>query len=370
MNLNIDKSEKRVVLGASGGVDSSVAALLLKRRGFEVFGLTFYQFDIPGLRDDYLRDLKTSGEKNIEDARNICQSIGASHYAANISKDFKRVVVDYFTSEYLRGRTPNPCALCNPAMKWRVMLDYAESVGAKYVATGHYAQIEYDKYLSRFILKKGADRRKDQSYMLWGLSQSQLSRTIFPLGDLTKKRIREFAAENFPPVAEKAESQEVCFIPGEDYKIFLKESIPNIDEKIGEGDIIKDGVCLGRHKGYPFYTIGQRKGLGVAYKEPIYVKKIDPGKNELSVAVRDEFFDSGLIAMNVNLIKYSRLCGDKEFVVKIRYKDPGERALCRVENGKLRVEFDKPRRAATPGQSVAFYEGADLVGGAVIDEAF
>ncbi len=367
MKLN----KNRVLVGMSGGVDSSVAAALLLEQGFEVVGITITPVK---LDDDCGPDTRESGCCNyqaITDAADVCERLGIEHHLVDMSSVFREKIISNFIDEYLNGRTPNPCALCNPVIKWGEVLKRADSYGCYYYATGHYAKIIRSEETGRYTIVKGDDPQKDQSYFLWGLSQSDLQRTIFPLGDIEKSRTRELAKKYDIHVQNKAESQEICFVPSNDYKEFLRENVSDIDKKFDGGDIVFDGIVVGKHKGYPFYTIGQRKGLGISYHKPLYVKEIIPETNTVVVAAEDDIFTENLVADSVNLMKYDDIPGDKKFNAKIRYRDAGENCFCSLnESGELHVKFEKPRKAVTPGQSVVVYDGDELVAGAIIREAF
>jgi tRNA-specific 2-thiouridylase len=268
----------KVIVGLSGGVDSAVAAALLQQDGYDVVGVTISPFNLGEYYSKYEKDSGCTIKASVLDAQNICKALGIPHYTVDFSDTFKENVVDYFIQEYLDGRTPNPCVKCNPIIKWGELLKFADKLGAKYLATGHYARTRFDEELKRYVLMRGTDRTKDQSYFLWKLSQEQLSRTIFPLGNMNKENTRAIAKEFGLPVYNKPESQEVCFIADDDYHNFLTRTVDDIDSIVGEGDIVFEGKVIGRHKGYPFYTIGQRKGLGISYKEPLYVLGIDAEK--------------------------------------------------------------------------------------------
>lgn len=362
--------KNKILLALSGGVDSSVAASILVEQGYEVEALTFTHVDISMKNGENLSPNTCHLIQSVKDAADVCDKLGIKHHVVDISKRFKEQIVDGFIDEYLNGRTPNPCVKCNPTVKWDIFISKADEIGAAYVATGHYSDIRYDEKTGRHTVAKGKDPSKDQSYVLWGLSQDQLSRTIFPLNSHLKNRTRELAFDSELPVFNKAESQEICFIPDNDYRKFIKKAVPDIDDKIGEGYIIKDGKILGKHQGYQNYTIGQRKGLGISYKVPLYVKSIDSENNVIVVAENEELKDYGLIAGNINMIKYETITEQTEFNVKIRYNDKGVIGKCRIENEKLIVEFEEFRRAITPGQSVVLYEGDELVGGGIIEEYF
>ncbi|MFC2132102.1 tRNA 2-thiouridine(34) synthase MnmA [Bacteroidota bacterium] len=361
----MELNRNRVLVGMSGGVDSSAAAGLLLEKGYEVTGVTIEPFYFY----DYYKHLTQHNPKgSIDDAKEVCDKLGIQHLVVDYFDYFKKNVVDYFINEYLEGRTPNPCVKCNPIIKWGKLIQTADEEGAKYISTGHYAIVEHDEGLERYILKKGKDFLKDQSYFLWGLSQKQLARTIFPLGKIAKPGTRKHAERMGLRIHDKSESQEVCFIPDNDYHNFLRQAIPDIDEKIGPGDILFNGRVVGKHKGYPYYTIGQRKGIGVTYKDALYVKKINPDNNTIEVDINEAILSNSLVAHSVNLIKYDKLNHPGKFMAKIRYRDKGSEAFCSIlEDGRLKVDFAGSKRAITPGQSVVMYEGNDLVGGGIIE---
>lgn len=362
-------SKKKVLVGMSGGVDSSVAAALLLERGFEVIGVTITPVK---LDDDCRPDTRETGCCNyqaIADAKEVCERLGIEHHLVDLSSVFREKIISNFIDEYMNGRTPNPCALCNPEIKWGEILQIADRYGCYYYATGHYAKINFDEKTGRYTIVKGDDARKDQSYFLWGLSQEQLERTIFPLADIDKLLTRDIAKKYNIHVHNKVESQEICFVPSNNYREFLKENVEGIDTKFDGGDIIFDGIKVGTHKGYLFYTIGQRHGLGISYSKPLYVKEIIPETNTIVVATEDDIYSSGLIAKNLNMMKYVVLPADKEFTAKIRYRDIGEKCKCSLnDRGELIVNFSQPRKAITSGQSVVVYDSDEIVAGGVIKE--
>lgn len=277
-------------------------------------------------------------------------------------------MINYFIKEYLEGKTPNPCVICNRKIKWEALIRKALSLGADYIATGHYARIRFDEKSGRYILMRGVDASKDQSYALWGLTQESLSRTIFPLGELTKQEVRELAKKYGLKTANKPESFEICFVPENDYTKFLEENVEGLAEKVKGGDIVMNGKVIGKHRGYPFYTIGQRKGLGVALGYPVYVIGIDPERNIIEVGSEEKLYHNALIAGNVNLISVDKIEDGMRVTAKIRYSDEGSPAILEnYEGGKILVKFEKPKRAITPGQSVVFYDGDVVVGGGIIE---
>ena len=342
---------KKIVVAMSGGVDSSVAAAILKEEGHDVIGITMQIW--PGGKESSCCSLSA-----VEDARRVANKLGIPYYVLNFKKIFKKKVIDDFISEYDRGRTPNPCVKCNQHIKFDALLKKAKGLGADFLATGHYAKIE--KIAERYILKKGIEQTKDQSYFLHSLKQEALSRTIFPLGDLTKQEVRKIAKKFKLNVADKEESQEICFVEGNFGKLFRPM----------EGDIIDmDGKVIGKHKGYQLYTIGQRRGLGLSRKDPAYVLKIDPKTNTITVGDRGDVYGDDLIAGDLNWISVDRIDSPTKVKAKIRYNSPGSEAeILPLFKEKVKVMFNKPQFAITPGQSVVFYDGDTVVGGGIIEQ--
>ncbi|MFM7774603.1 MAG: tRNA 2-thiouridine(34) synthase MnmA [Candidatus Kapaibacterium sp.] len=363
------RNPQRVLLGMSGGVDSSVAAALLVEEGYEVIGITMKTYRYEDVGGNVGNDSSCCSLDGINDARRVALQLGIPHYVVDFSGTFREHVIDPFINEYMSGRTPNPCVQCNIHIKWAEMLRKADSLGAEYIATGHYAQIRFDEDRGRHMLSRGDDMRKDQSYALWGLPQEALSRTLFPLSHYTKERSREVAARVGLNVAAKKESYEICFIPDNDYNRFLRDNVPDLDASVGGGDVRLDGKVIAHHDGFPFYTVGQRRGLGIAHEEPLFVLNVLADSNTLEVGTEEKLLHSHLRATDVNLIGRGDLSEAEELTVKIRYKDEGARARCRiVSDGSLLIDFLEPRRAITPGQSVVLYDGNDVIGGGIIAE--
>ena len=364
------KNKERVVVAMSGGVDSSVAAGLLVEQGYEVIGITIKSYRYEDVGGNVGNESSCCSLDGINDARKVAETLGFPHFVLDFTEKFDEDVVQYFIAEYLAGRTPNPCVVCNRKIKWEHLIRKADALGARWIATGHYARIRFEEDSGRYVVARGMDAEKDQSYALWGLTQDALSRTLFPLAELTKNEARSIALRMGLSVAGKGESFEICFIPDDDYERFLKDRLPDLKREVEGGRTVLEGKVVGRHKGYPFYTIGQRKGLGVAMGHPVYVTGINSEENIVSLGSDRDLYSSALIAGSVNLIKYASWDGPSRVVAKIRYKDEGKSATVQaLPDGRLRVDFDEARRAITPGQSVVFYEGEDLVGGGVIDEA-
>ncbi len=356
-------SKGKVMVAMSGGVDSSVAAAVLKGEGYEVVGVTLQIWP----------ESKKEGGENlccslsaVEDARRVADTLGIPYYVLNFKDLFEKKVIDYFTLEYLEGRTPNPCIACNRYIKFEELLRKALSIGMDYIATGHYARIEFDQSAGRYLLKKALDPRKDQTYVLYGLSQLQLSKTLFPLGSFTKTQARQLAAQLGLPVASKPESQEICFVEDNDYGSFITGRVGR-EAKPGKFVDTK-GKVLGTHRGIIHYTVGQRKGLGLSLGKPMYVVKIDPKSNRVVLGSQDEVFSKSLTASDLNFISIERLEGPIRVKAKIRYSAREEDAtVTPLDSGKVQVTFDRPVRAITPGQSVVFYNGDTVVGGGIID---
>jgi len=350
----------------SGGVDSSTAAAILKDQGHEVIGLTMHLWDEDS---DKLGNGERPGSVDgIRDARRVADQIGIPHYAINLRKSFEEEVVEDFVTEYLYGRTPNPCIRCNERIKFGLLLRKAEELGAKALATGHYARITFDPGRKRYLLLKGRDRSKDQSYFLFSMTQEQLGKVLFPLGEKVKGDVRGVAERLGLQVAQKKESQEICFVPENDYRRFVEQ---RMGETIGRpGEIInRQGKRLGHHRGIYSYTIGQRRGLGIANPHPLYVLALDVEKNCVIAGERDELMTSGLVAAGLNWISISKLEEKMDCLVQIRYRHPGAPAiLTPLEGGKVRVEFQNPQRGVTPGQAAVFYRGDEVVGGGWIEK--
>ncbi|MGB6338422.1 MAG: tRNA 2-thiouridine(34) synthase MnmA [Candidatus Aminicenantaceae bacterium] len=359
---------KRVVVAMSGGVDSSVAAGLLKEKGYEVVGITMNLFPLP---KEYCldRDLKSCcGRGAVEDANRVASKLGISHYVLNLKDSFEDLVVSDFLEEYSRGRTPNPCIRCNQFIKFDVLMERAGKIGASCIATGHHAQIIQDPRSGHFYLKKGMDKEKDQSYFLYTMTQDQLSHTLFPVGLFTKSEIRKRAREWGLPVAERPESQEICFIPDNDYVDFLKKRKP---DAFRSGPIVNiEGQVLGYHSGIIHFTVGQRRGLGIAAPHPLYVLEINTSKNEIVVGPNDLLYKKDLLADQIFWISGDKIVSPVQAKARIRYKHKeAEALLVPLDSEKIRVEFEKPQRAITPGQAVVFYNGDVALGGGTISSS-
>lgn len=349
----------------SGGIDSTVAAMLLLEQGYELIGVTYRTFDniSKGCME---KEKGCCSVDAIFEAKRMSQDLGFPHVILDIRQDFKDTVITNFIDEYLHGRTPNPCVLCNSTIKWGKLIETADELGCQYIATGHYARIGHEN--GRYFLKKGVDEAKDQTYFLWTLTQENLSRTLFPLGELTKPEVRKIASNHgYEKLAQKGESQEICFIPDNDYRIFLSEHVEGYAEKYGPGLFVDtSGKKLGEHKGFPNYTIGQRKGLGIALGQPMFVVAIDAKENRVVLGTKEELKSSVFYAKDINLMKYAEIPEGLEVMAKIRYRNHGGLASVFHESEQLKVIFHDGIDSITPGQSTVLYEGADVIGGGII----
>lgn len=354
---------KKVLLGMSGGVDSSVSAVLLQKQGYEVIGCTMRLWE-PG---DDEEESSCCGNQAVYDAKRVCDQLGISHYTINCKREFKCKVVDNFIEEYKEARTPNPCIECNKYLKFGVFYQKAKELECDYIATGHYASIEFSKKYQQYVLKKSKEEKKDQTYFLYTIPKEKLEYIIFPLQDYANKEdTRKIAEENHLSVAQKKDSQEICFIPNDDYQDFLKK-YGNYKSKKGNV-ILKNGEVLGQHQGFINYTIGQRKGLGISYKEPLYVLALDKEKNEVIVGTGKELYGKELYAKEINWLVWDKLEKPMKCKAKIRYRAKEAEVMIFPEEDKIKVIFDVEQRAITSGQSVVFYdeEGIVLGGGKII----
>lgn len=353
--------KKRVVVGLSGGVDSSVAAYLLIKEGYEVIGVTMDTcLELAGEER-----WQESSRGAIADAKRVAEHLGIPHYVVDFKESFKCHVMDYFVEEYLQGRTPNPCVVCNRYVKWEALLKWAGDMGADYIATGHYARIDRLEN-GRYAVRNSVTAVKDQTYALYNLTQEQLQRTLMPVGGFTKEEIRGIALEAGIPVAEKSDSQDICFIPDDDYVGFLTRRVP--DRMPGEGNFVdKDGNVLGRHKGVTNYTIGQRKGLGIAMGHPVFVTELRQEENEVVIGENEDVFTETVVCRKVNFMSVEDLKEPRRVLAKIRYNHKGDYCMLeKLPDGSVECSFEVPVRASTPGQAVVFYDGEYVLGGGTI----
>ena len=354
---------KRVVVGMSGGVDSSVAALLLLEQGYEVIGVTM-QIWQKETEEALEENGGCCGLSAVEDARRVAAQLGIPYYVMNFRREFETSVMDYFAREYCQGRTPNPCIACNRYVKWEALRQRSLKIGADYIATGHYAQIKQLPN-GRYTLASAVTAAKDQTYALYSLTQQQLAHTLMPVGLYHKEEIRDMAAKRGLRVAEKPDSQEICFVPDKDYAGFIKREY-HIKEEPGNF-VSGDGRILGEHKGILHYTIGQRKGLGIAFGKPMFVAEIRPESREIVLAEDKELYTKVVYANHLNFMSMERIQGMKEANGKIRYNHQGAPCVVeQVEKDVIRCEFLEPQRAVTPGQALVLYDGDYVLGGGTI----
>ena len=358
----------KILMAMSGGIDSAVSAMLLREQGHELVGVTFRTFD--SIKESCIaREKGCCSVESIMEARNLAHKLGFEHHIIDFREPFKKYVIDNFVDEYMHGRTPNPCVLCNSHIKWGLLLDAANEFGCDMIATGHYAQIS--QHLGHWYLANAVDTYKDQTYFLWMLTEENLQRTIFPLGGFTKHQTRQIAADHgFVELSKKKESQEICFVTNNDYRTFLEEQVPDFKQRCQTGDYVDaDGRVLGKHSGYPFYTIGQRKGLGIALGKPRFVTHIDFEHNLVTLGDHDDLLSVKLHAQNAHLTDVDWLRNYPIVEARIRYKTKAIKAELSIadNNTSFDLHFEQPVWGITPGQSVVLYKEGLLVGGGLIE---
>ena len=354
--------EKRVLVGMSGGIDSSATCIMLQEQGYEVVGMTMRTWDVAS-------QFSTSEQEEpdfILEAKALAQKLGIEHHVADVREEFKQVIVKYFIDEYMQGRTPNPCVMCNPIFKERLLCEWADRTGCAWISTGHYCRLE--KRADKLYILTGHDNTKDQSYFLWRLPQEVLQRFLFPLGGYTKQEVRNYLKEKgFETKAKEGESMEICFIEG-DYRDFLRQQCPDIDTKIGPGYFVDNkGLKIGQHKGFPYYTIGQRKGLGIALGHPAHVLRINAEKNTVMLGTADDLKTEYMLVENAMITDMQELLKHPNLTVRIRYRSkPIPCQVLPLDNGQILVHFLGEASAIAPGQSAVFYDGERMLGGAFI----
>jgi len=355
----------KVLVAMSGGVDSSVAAVMLQEQGYEVIGITMKTWDYHRSGGNSDKETGCCTVESMNDARHIAVNHGFKHFIVDIREEFGDWVIDRFVDDYLGGRTPNPCVLCNTHIKWAALLKRADNLGCDFIATGHYAKVREEN--NRYVISRGHDPKKDQSYALWGVAQKHLARTIFPLGNYPKTEIRQIAEDHgLLNVANKPDSYEICFVPDDDYRRFLRDRVDGLEERVSGGKFVdQEGNIVGEHEGYPFYTIGQRRGLDLAMGTPVYVTNIDPVTNIITIGEKKDLVSSTLIAGELNLIKYDKIPEDNmEITGAIRYNDDGAIGeVTQLSEDQMKVYFPAGREAITPGQAIVCYEGDDVLAG-------
>ena len=360
-----DNNKKTVLVAMSGGVDSSVALINILKMGYNAIGVTMKLWEYKDVGGAVVDESSCCGIDEINAAKLVCDRMNVPHYTIDFQKVFKEQVIDNFADEYLKGRTPNPCVRCNSFVKWDAFIDQADSLGADYIATGHYAII--NEINGEKVIMRAKDDNKDQSYVLWGIPSNTISRTLLPLGDLTKPEVREIARKNNLDNAEAPESMEICFVADNNYKRFLRKYVPKKMDAVPEG-VIEDehGEKVGTHPGYTHYTIGQRKGIGLSYSEPRYVKTIDSKSNKITISKKESLYSNECYVSDTNWLTNSKNF-PMNIQCQIRYNSKPHNAHCIIDKDRIKVTFDNPQLAVTPGQSIVFFDNDILLGGGIIE---
>ena len=361
------KSNETVLVAMSGGVDSAVALLKIIEMGYQAIGVTMKLWEYKNVGGNTLKENNCCAIESINNAKLVCERLGVPHYTIDFTEDFENKVINNFVDEYLSGRTPNPCVRCNSYVKWDTFINQADKLGAKYIATGHYANIE--KNNNEYKITRGKDKGKDQSYVLWGIPKETLSRTILPLGNLRKKEVRQIASENKFENAQAPESMEICFIPDNNYKRFINEYAKDKVEKITEkgSTLNENGEKIGENDGFINYTVGQRKGIGITNPNPLYVKEISSDKNTITVSEKKSLFSKKCKVSNINWLN-NKIRLPLNAYAQIRYNGQISESKISDNNGAILVTFEKPQLAVTPGQSIVFYDNQEaLLGGGIIE---
>lgn len=354
----------KVLVAMSGGIDSTVSAMMLHEQGYEVVGITMKTWDYAN-SGSTKKETGCCSLDSINDAREVAVKVGFHHFIVDIREEFGDYVIDNFVDEYMAGRTPNPCVLCNTHIKWNSLLKRADQLDCEFIATGHYARIIKE---DRYFIRKAKDLNKDQSYVLWGLSQACMERSRFPLAEYTKPEVRKLAFDwGYTDLSKKGESYEICFVPDNDYRSFLEKRVDGLTEKVAGGNFVNvAGDVIGQHRGYPFFTIGQRRGLGMAFGEPMYVTEINPVSNTVVLGPENELVRNGMSVGQINSMKYPTIPYSEDIVTQIRYNGQGTMSSLLPNGDEVQVQFHANVKGVAPGQSAVFYEGDQVIGGGII----
>jgi tRNA-uridine 2-sulfurtransferase len=357
----------KVLVAMSGGIDSTITAVMLHNQGYEVIGVTMKTWDYATAVGNNKKETGCCNLDSFNDARQAAVDHGFPHYILDIRNEFGDAVIENFVEEYIAGRTPNPCVMCNTHIKWSALLKKADALDCEFIATGHYVNIRQHTN-ERFVISKAKDLNKDQSYVLWGLGQDALKRSLYPLGPYTKPEVRQMAFDmGYEELSKKNESYEICFVPDNDYRGFLKRKVIDLEAKVADGNFIDpQGNILGKHKGYPFYTIGQRKGLDITFGKPVFVTQIDPVQNTVTLGDEKDLMKETVSVGKINYIKYANIAENMEATTKIRYRDIGALGTLHNAEEQIKASFYTNVKGVAPGQSAVFYDGDDVIAGGII----